>query len=102
MIQVNVQSKDNWIIGMNVKGHAEYAEHGNDLVCAGVSCIMFGLCNALDMLCNIEAEAVSNNININIEKPNDHTQLVMQTAIIQLQTVEQQFSQFIKIKIQEV
>ncbi len=102
MIKVNVQTKDNWIVGMNVNGHAEYAEHGNDLVCAGVSCIMFGLCNALDMLCQVEAEAVSNKITIDIEAPTEHTQLIMQTALIQLQTVEQQFSEFIKIKIQEV
>lgn len=102
MIKVNVQTKDNWIIGMDVKGHAEYAEHGNDLVCAGVSCIMFGLCNALDMLCQIEAEAISNKIMIKIAEPTERTQLVIQTALIQLQTVEQQFSEFITIKIQEV
>ncbi|MCI5774661.1 MAG: ribosomal-processing cysteine protease Prp [Erysipelotrichaceae bacterium] len=102
MIKVDVQTKDDLIIGMNVSGHAEYAEHGNDLVCAGVSCIMFGLCNALDMLCQIEAEAISNHIDIKIDQPNRDTQLIMQTALIQLQTMEQQFSQFIRIKIQEV
>ena len=47
MIKVMVCTKDNYIISINVTGHDNYDEHGNDLVCASVSSIMFGLCNAV-------------------------------------------------------
>ena len=102
MIKVMVCTKDNYIISINVTGHANYDEHGNDLVCSSVSSIMFGLCNAVDMLHHDEPKVASNNITISINSPDEISQTIMQTGLIQLQTIEQSFSQNIKVEIQEV
>ena len=48
MINVRVETQEDKITTMVVNGHANHDEYGQDVVCAGVSAIMFGLCNALD------------------------------------------------------
>ena len=35
------------MIALNVKGHANYAENGKDIVCAAVSCLCVSLANTL-------------------------------------------------------
>ena len=48
MIKVSIISSGEIVNGLEVKGHANFAEHGKDLVCAGVSCIITGGFNALN------------------------------------------------------
>ena len=36
-------------------GHADYAPHGQDLVCAGTTAVVFGSINAVEELCNVQA-----------------------------------------------
>ena len=48
MIQVRITKSQEKILSIDVKGHANSAAYGSDLVCAEVSAIMIGLCNALD------------------------------------------------------
>ena len=72
MIYISVLKKNNRIVGKNSHGHADYANHGEDLVCAGVSSIVIGLCNALDVLYPSAKCTVANNIiTIKINEPND-------------------------------
>ncbi|WP_099221262.1 ribosomal-processing cysteine protease Prp [Listeria costaricensis] len=47
MIHVRVERKNNQIISFTMDGHADFAEHGSDLVCAGASSIAFGMINAI-------------------------------------------------------
>ena len=49
MISVCVKQDAEGIRMIDVSGHAMQAPHGEDLVCAGVSCIMTGALNALDI-----------------------------------------------------
>lgn len=102
MIRVNCAVKDGHIVHLKAKGHAEAGPYGEDLVCAGVSSILFGLCNALDEIAGIETiEADQNLITVNILKPDQITDTIMRTGLIQLMTVEEQYSQFMKIQLTE-
>ncbi|MBR3349912.1 MAG: ribosomal-processing cysteine protease Prp [Solobacterium sp.] len=102
MIRVNCSVKDGHIVHLKAKGHAEAGPYGEDLVCAGVSSILFGLCNALDESAGIETiEADQNLITVNILKPDQTTDTIMRTGLIQLMTVEEQYSQFMKIQLTE-
>lgn len=88
---------------MIVKGHAEYDDAGKDLVCAGVSSIMFGLLNALDEIAEGSVDiSVDNQIKIKTGKTDIILQTILRTGLIQLQTVEESYPEFIKIKMQEV
>ncbi len=104
MIQISIQTKNGKIIGMDIQGHAEYAEHGKDIVCAGVSTVAIGLLNALDYLnakCSCSME--NNQISVRVTESDDElTQIILTTAKIQLETIQESYKKYIKIKRQEV
>ena len=52
MIEIEIIRKGDRIISLTSKGHAGYADYGQDIVCAGTSAIIFGLFNAIDMVDN--------------------------------------------------
>ncbi|WP_167629708.1 ribosomal-processing cysteine protease Prp [Listeria valentina] len=47
MIYVNVDKKNGLITSFTMDGHADFAERGSDLVCAGASSIAYGMVNAI-------------------------------------------------------
>lgn len=104
MIRITIRTKNDDIVSLNIKGHAESGEHGNDLVCAGVSSIAFGLLNALEeqkanyawQVDDNEIEIVANNLS------NKKTQIILKTGIIQFQTIRESYKAYIKIRKQEV
>ncbi|WP_044640548.1 ribosomal-processing cysteine protease Prp [Risungbinella massiliensis] len=51
MIRITVErDRDGSVSRVTVKGHANYGEHGRDLVCAAVSGITIGMANAIEQL----------------------------------------------------
>ena len=48
MIKVLIKNEGNKFFSLEVKGHANSAPHGEDLVCAGVSAILTGGFNSLE------------------------------------------------------
>lgn len=103
MIDVCITEKDHRIVSLVITGHAESAGYGHDLVCAAVSSIAFGLCNAMYEICGAEnITAEHNRVMIIVERPGDISEAVMRTGIIQLKTVEESYPDFIKIKTTEV
>lgn len=102
MIRVNCTVKDSHIIHLDLSGHSESAARGEDLICAGVSTVVFGLCNALDEIAGIDTIRVDQNlIAVDILKPDQTTDTIMRTGLIQLMTVEEQYSHFMKIQLTE-
>ena len=103
MIHILADTHDGFYTAVTIKGHAESAEYGQDLVCAGVSSIAFGLCNALSDLAGLETIQVENNmISIRCEEPDDLVQVILTTGMIQFKTVEVSYSDYIDIQITEV
>ena len=103
MIQIKVQCSSDQINKIDLKGHAGYDEIGKDLVCAAVSSIMFGLLNALDEMSNENVKmSVDSKISIEALNADSKTQIILNTGLVQLRTVEESYPDFIKIQIQEV
>ena len=98
MIRIRVTETDGRITAMHVSGHAEAAPYGKDLVCAAVSGIVFGLCNALDQIAGIETISVTDNtVTISVDHPDDLSETIMRTGLIQLKTVGEKNQNYIKI-----
>ena len=106
MIAVKVFYESNRITAFELSGHAESGPYGYDLVCAGVSAVSFGVVNAIDALCKIdlEIELANEGGYLHVSIPNDmnqelsdKVQLLLEGMIISLQTIEREYSQFIKI-----
>ena len=99
MIKVTIRYQNDLVNELLVEGHSNYANKGKDIVCAGVSAIIVGGINAItsivnDYKINYEVEdgfAKLSNLN------NSKVQEIIKVVIIQLKTVEDSYSRFIKI-----
>lgn len=91
---------------VKIEGHAEYAEHGKDIVCAGVSAITFGTANAIKQLVGLSIVASMGKAGFlqfktpDIQNPQleQKTQLLLEGMLISLQTIEESYKKFIRIE----
>lgn len=103
MIKVRIKYKSNMVEEISISGHAGYADKGKDLICAAVSSISIGLCNVIDVLkATADIEIGDNLIKISNIGMDELSQTVLNTAIIQLETVEEQANKYLEIKKLEV
>lgn len=103
MIRVRIKYKSKMVEEISISGHAGYADKGKDLICAAVSSISIGLCNAIDELkVTANIEIGDNIIKISNIGVDELSQTVLKTAIIQLETVEEQANKYLEINKLEV
>ena len=103
MIQITVNEHSDKIVSLDISGHAGSDDYGHDLVCAIVSGIGTGLCNALDQLSDVDDITLEEgHIAIHVSRPDERTEMILRTGLIQLQTAEEVNKDFIIIKISEV
>ena len=99
MIKVSIKKNGNRITFLEIKGHAKSAEYGKDLVCAGVSAIVTGGLNNLQDLDNYEIEFKEGLVRVKVlEDISEHDEVVLETIITSLRTVEESEKPFIEIK----
>lgn len=96
MIKVNLIEKNGVISSLEVTGHADYAEHGQDLVCAAVSAIVTGGFNAFNdndfLTCSLEEGYAR------VEVISQRGLDILDTIIVQLKTIAISYPNYIKIK----
>ncbi|WP_432355766.1 ribosomal-processing cysteine protease Prp [Sporosarcina sp. A2] len=104
MIQITVQKQASGRIdSFEMSGHADYAEHGKDLVCAAATAVSFGAVNAIISLTGVtptirQGEDGGYLKVILPETEDDHDQqVIVRAMIVSMQTIEQDYAQFIKI-----
>ncbi|WOV82925.1 ribosomal-processing cysteine protease Prp [Sporosarcina jeotgali] len=104
MIQITVQEQASGrISSFEMSGHADYAEHGKDLVCAAASAVSFGAVNAIISLTGVTPAIQQGEDGgylkvVLPETEEDHDQqVIMRAMIVSMQTIEQDYAQFIKI-----
>ena len=100
MIRVKKKTRQNTIEELEISGHAEFAEHGEDIVCAAVSLVGTGLLNALDIMAKDQCELVKedNRIYIKVLQDNEVVQNVLRTGLIQLETLSETFNKYVRIE----
>ena len=101
MIKVVIKTDESSqkITSIEVKGHSGKAPYGKDLVCAAVSAILTGGFNALkDKEYDFKLDEGHAYVKA-LDIPSDYDAVVLKTIQIQLQTVEEEDKEFIKIEI---
>lgn len=97
MIKINCIRKDNRIIELSVKGHANSNEYGKDLVCAAVTGICVGGCNALKED-NFEIIIEEGNLLIRATKDvEERDEIVLETILTQLKAVKEGQQKYMSI-----
>ena len=107
MIKVVLTKNDEEYSAFEISGHAESGPYGYDLVCAAVSAISFGTVNALFSIGGFEPNVKQHEHGgyLYVELPSSlsneqmkKAQIIIQTMVISLQTIEREYRQFIQIQ----
>ena len=104
MIYARVRAHKGRILSITIQGHALSDDYGKDLVCAEVSAVSTGLCNAIDEAgYHIPMSVSSGHVSISADGDDSHDlQVILKTGISQLKTIEYVHSDFVKINMTEV
>lgn len=98
MLKVEVIYKNDLISSITVKGHANSAEYGHDLVCAAVSAILLGGMRALDEN-NFSFKELSGLGSINcLSLPSNRDAVVLETIVTQIQCVAASYPKFVTLE----
>ena len=106
MINITINRNETGLIqSFTMSGHALFANHGSDIVCAGASAVSFGAINAIHELTGITPEieqgeegflncGLPDHISKSVQ---ENIQLLLEGMVISLQTIEEQYGEYIKI-----
>lgn len=110
MIQVTINHDENrHVSSFEMKGHAEFDEHGKDLVCASASTVAFGGVNAMYKILKVEPTIQQNGeggyLHVTLpadldEELDSQLQLIVRTMITQLESIVESrgsYGQYIQI-----
>ena len=99
MIIIEVTSINNEIVSIEMNGHSGYAESGKDIVCAGVSSLVYAAINSFD---SIEEQRISIDdgmlkLNLRGKKVSDHDQIVLEVMLNGFSMIASQYKKNVKI-----
>ncbi|WP_075982442.1 ribosomal-processing cysteine protease Prp [Bacillus massilinigeriensis] len=106
MIQAEfIRNESGAIQSFTLSGHALFANHGNDIVCAGASAVSIGSINAIIALTGVTPEIEQGESGflrcvIPDDLPEDtqeKVQLLLEGMLVSLQTIERDYGRHIKI-----
>ena len=98
MIKVSIfKNADNLITGFTLSGHAEYAEHGSDIVCAAVSALVINTINSIENFTSdrfhLEQDEKKGYIEFRvIDTMSNNTNLLLNSLILGLQGIQDTYS----------
>jgi uncharacterized protein YsxB (DUF464 family) len=104
-VDVDREGGTKHIVGFKVAGHALFAEAGKDIVCAGVSAVTVGTVNAAEAVIGVALSARMEEglLQVVVPKGLSETteaslQLLLESMLVMLQTIEQSYGKHIKLK----
>ncbi len=104
MVRVVIGVSADRITGFSVRGHALGGEHGQDLICAGTSSIVFGAMNALDEMFpgQTDFKVGKDSVQIRTSSTDPKLQGCLRMLQFQLQTLADDYPKNIQVKKKEV
>jgi uncharacterized protein YsxB (DUF464 family) len=109
MIDIHiVRDKEGFIWEFTVKGHAGYAEHGSDIVCAAVSAVAYTAVGALDDLVGIRNYSEKNgfmkcSIPLDVSRDKKETaRIILKTMLIGFKQIRDAYKKYVSVLEEEV
>lgn len=100
MTKVTIKKNASFISDIEIKGHALSGKYNEDIVCAGISSIVFGIINALEELTNYDTNYIifeEDMIKVPYLSEDKEVQLICEVMIVQLQTIAESYPKYIEI-----
>ncbi len=106
MIIVRIERlEDGTIHGFSSRGHAGYADPGEDIVCAAVSAITVGTVNSIEKLTGVVMKAKMKDgflsaylRNLPEDAEHNKIQLLLESMQVMLKDIEESYDEYITIK----
>lgn len=99
MIKINIIKKDGKVETISMKGHANQADYGRDIVCAGVSSILTTTVNAILSFDDTAIKIVENNpFFLKVLKNDEVTSKLLENMISLFYELEETYPKNINIR----
>ena len=103
------RNREKECIGFTAIGHADYAESGEDLVCAAISVLAINTCNAVEQLTGTAVSLVTNEeeglIDCRLkDAPSEQTGLLISAMILGIESIadNKDYEEYIQLSFEEV
>ena len=85
---------------VHIRGHANYAPHGQDIVCAGVTALTQALVESLETLTGneIKYDMSPGRVDIEIKDPDEDAQLLMDSFLVGAYAVADEFPEYVRVE----
>ena len=111
MIKITFYAKSDKYIGLVSKGHADYDEHGKDIVCSAVSSITqslaLGILNVLNIKAKYKIDEDTGYLELRLPEIKDEvlydkTQVLFKTALLSLKDFQVGYPSNIKVEVKDL
>ena len=108
MVKITVyQNSNQEYVGFDSYDHAGYDDDGHDIVCAAVSALTINCINSIEVLTGVPAETESSEEEASIRfrllgSPTKQSQLLLASYVLGLQSIEEDYGNFLDLVIEEV
>ena len=104
MIRAVFQRRNSGLCGCTVKGHAGYAQNGQDIVCAAVSSAIMLTANLITEQLGEQAEVSSEDacVRIRLRQASGSGTLLLEGLLVHLQCLSEEYPGTIQISYSEV
>ncbi len=85
---------------VKIRGHANYAPHGQDIVCAGVTALTQTLVESLETLTGneIKYDMSPGRVDIEIKDPDEDAQLLLDSFLVGVYMIADEFPEYIRVE----
>mgnify|MGYP000791789957 CR=1 FL=1 len=106
MINITVKKRKGSYLDFLSKGHAGYAEEGQDIVCAAASILVINTINAIEEFTEDDASLISEDetgmISYHLNHPSKDAQLLLKSLILGFENMESNYEEYIDLIFEEV
>lgn len=108
MIKVLFKKKSGMLVSFEASGHAESCDDGYDMVCSAVSSVSIAVANGITEVLKIKAPITVSDGFLHIDLRNladneiEKSQVLMQTLLLGLKSIEKEYGSYIRVFIEEV
>lgn len=103
MIDVTLLIKKEKRLGFAIKGHANFDQHGYDIVCAAVSILSYTAVNTLDYYkIDFDFFDDDNEMKVSLENPNEKSEIILNDFEIGIKTLLTNYNEYVNLNYREV
>lgn len=103
MIDVTLLIKKEKRLGFAIKGHANFDQHGYDIVCAAVSILSYTAVNTLDYYeIDFDFFDDENEMKVSLKNSNGKSEIILNDLEIGIKTLLTNYNEYVNLNYREV